>query len=57
MTVSLQADGEDATLATVTYRMTALAPAMSTEIEEFAPGYRRFLHHWQRAIASAVATR
>jgi hypothetical protein len=54
VTVAL-APGEDhATVATVGYDLTALAPGANADLDRFAAHYRSFLDQWQRAIARAI---
>jgi hypothetical protein len=55
VSVACAPDGPGSTVATVTYHVTALTPEQTAEVERFAGGYRRFLDHWQAAIAAAAA--
>ncbi|MGO9955988.1 MAG: SRPBCC family protein [Solirubrobacteraceae bacterium] len=47
-------DGSRATIATVTYDMTALSEAGELWLTEFAAGYSAYLYHWGHAIATAL---
>lgn len=47
-------DGSGATIATVTYDMTALSAAGELWLTEFSAGYDAYLGHWGHAIATAL---
>ena len=46
---------EGATIATVTYEMTALSQSGERWLRDFAAGYEAFLAHWGAAIAEVLA--
>ncbi len=47
-------DGTGATVATVTYDMTALSATGEQWLAKFAAGYDAYLDHWSHAIATAL---
>jgi hypothetical protein len=59
-TVTVTLDASDAgghSQVTVTYELTALTPAATGRLEEFAASYPAFLHSWQEAIAASLHAR
>jgi hypothetical protein len=53
VTVRCRPEG-DATIAEVTYDLTALTPDGDTRLRHFAADYAAFLAEWERAIAAAL---
>lgn len=52
--VACAGDGSGATIATVTYDMTALSADGELWLAEFAAGYDGYLDHWCHAITAAI---
>lgn len=54
VTVTCQPSQDETTLATVSYDLTALAPAANADLDRFAADYPSFLEQWQRDIGRAI---
>ena len=54
VTVVCAPAGDNDTLVTVTYELTALSPEANAALDDFAEGYADFMDHWRLAIQGAV---
>jgi hypothetical protein len=53
--VSCEADHRGATVAKVTYEMTALSDRGDARLQQFAANYELYLAHWETAIRDALS--
>jgi hypothetical protein len=54
--VRLRAGGADASIADVTYDLTALTDEGDAALADFESGYAGFLDSWREAISTAVSS-